>query len=239
MRPAVVSPTEVRSGGKVRGCNSDRCLCVHMERSKKREDLRHQLRPVTCGPGRVVYEQGEPATRCYWLCDGRVELVRWNRAGRRQIIHIVDPGRLFGLESLVGKRAYEHSADVLEESRILCFDRKETLIEFLEDPALVAFTLQAVVNEILATEERVDALLSGGALERVAQTLWLMAHPSNAEGRTLKLTNERLAALVGASPQTVSACLSKLEKRSIITHCRGRIVILSAERLQAFAGRGA
>lgn len=182
MRPAVVSPTEVRSGGKAKGCSSDRCLCAHIERSGKREDLRHQIRPVTCGPGRVVYEQGEPAIRCYWLCEGRVELIRWNPIGRRQIIRFVEPGQLLGLEAFVGKRAYEHSAHVMEASRILRLDRKEILIELLEDPELVSLMLQAVMNEIIATEERLDVLLSGGALERVAQTLWQLAYPSNAGG---------------------------------------------------------
>jgi CRP-like cAMP-binding protein len=144
------------------------------------------------------------------------------------------------LEAFVGKRAYEHSAYALEISRLLCFDRKEALVELLEDLDLASVVLRAMASKVLVVDERLNALLSGGALERVAQTLWQLAHPSNAEGGSaLELTNERLAALVGASPQTVSSCLCKLEKRGIIAHRRGRIVILSAEHLQACAGRGA
>jgi len=235
-------------------CSSTHCLCWHLARFGERNAFELPLQPRDYAQGRVIYEQGDPATYVYWLCEGQVELVHHRRSGQRSVLRFVEPGEFFGLEPLAGCRRYFRGAYARQASRILPLDPQAVQLKLLEDAQVSFVILQAMAGELVATEERLSTLLVNEALTRVAQTLWQLLQPHangngggspagvEAEGSPedppcLPLTNEELAALTGVSPQTVSMCLCKLRSQGIISRQRGQIVVLDLWALERLAAR--
>jgi CRP-like cAMP-binding protein len=126
--------------------------------------------------GRVIYEQGEPATHLYWLCEGEVELVRYSPSGRVRILRLLRFGELFGIEALVGVRAYRQDAYARRASRLAVLD-SQRILELLQDPEVLPRMVRAMAYAVVTVEERLDALLSPEIRKRVAQTLWQWVQP--------------------------------------------------------------
>lgn len=220
-------------------CTSEQCLFTFIEKRSDLVDIRSQVRHIRGRGGQLVYDQGEVAHNCYWLCHGRIKLACRNRHGKQQFIRFVQPGQLFGLEDLVGRETYDEYAQVVEESQLAVVEERDTLLALLDKPIFAAAALTALVGEVFEVEDRLKFLLSRGALARIAYVLLTSPDSHDAkqqkgdQGR-LHLTNEVLASMIGTSPQTVSGCLSELQRRGLITRGRSRVTILEPARLEAF-----
>lgn len=180
MRPAVVRGVYPQRGNgrglRRRHCSTDQCLCSLVTRVKEHHASNMLLPSRIYSQGRVIYEQGEPATHIYWLCEGEVELVRYTPSGRIRILRLLRSGELFGLEALAGVEAYRQCAYTRRTSYLLAMDPQE-LRDLLQDPQGSSLIVQATAHAVVTAEERLDALLSPEILRRVAQTLWQWIQP--------------------------------------------------------------
>lgn len=214
-------------------CGSAQCFFTFIERKASLANI-NRIKHIVRKNGQLVYEQGEPAYGCYWLCQGRIKLARRNRRGKQQFIRFVQPGQLFAVEVLVGHNVYDEYAQATEESVIVSVEGRGTLSALLlEEQPLATSVVEALSSGILEVESRLKLLLSGGALERIAHALLTFPVPQDRvnDGR-LHLTNGMLASMVGTSPQTVSSCLNKLQSRGLIEHRRGRVTVLKPAELE-------
>lgn len=216
-------------------CGADRCLFNFVKQALNPTDIGNRLRHITWQSDQLVYQQGEPAYNCYWLCQGQIKLARRTLQGKQQIIRFAQPGQLFGLEALGGRESYDYYAQALEASKLVAIGRRSALLTLLTDPAFAMAALSALADEFLEVEERFKLFFSGSALQRITQALLTVASEQQTEAvGGLKLTNELLAAMAGTSPQTVSKCLGKLQRRGLITHRWGRITLVAPAQLATF-----
>lgn len=180
MRPAVVRGNHPQEGNgpglRAQHCSSSRCLCSLIAKVDEHNDLSVSLQPRVYSRGRVIYEQGEPSTRVYWLCKGEVELLGYSPSGRARILRFLRPGELFGFEALLGKGVYRQNAYAREESLLITMRPQEVRV-FFNNPQVSQTLVQAMAQALVAAEERLDALLASEMLKRVAQTLWHWVQP--------------------------------------------------------------
>ena len=75
--------------------------------------------------GDLLFEAGEPAGHFYVLIKGRVKL---SLAKTGPVVYRAKhPGEVIGWSSLVGREAYSASAECMESSKLLRFDRDSFL----------------------------------------------------------------------------------------------------------------
>lgn len=122
-------------------CGADQCLFSFIKRALNQADAGNRLRHITWQSGQLVYQQGEPAYHCYWLCKGQIELIRRNRWGKRQIIRFVRASELFGLAALIGREVHEQEARgrimILEPATTGSLSADDSWLSCWEVPAMI------------------------------------------------------------------------------------------------------
>lgn len=166
-------------------------------------------------PRSQLFEQGAEVTSTYEIIDGSVMLSRLMADGRRQIVDILGPGRMFGL-------AVSGVPEVAAETLSVCDIR-------VSGSDLVV-PLERVNRELRLTLDRLQThtVLLGRktALERVASGLVelarLLGGPAGVDGDQpvsyrLPLTRADLADWLGLVLETISRNLSYLQRAGLIT----------------------
>ena len=187
------------------------------------------------------FEQDEPASTLYVLCEGRVKLSQLTPEGNQVVLHVVGPGELFGAISVTSGVTYPDTAQAMEDSAALSWD-SETLQRLMERmPRLAISALHAVTERTHELQNRYRELATERVERRVAHTLLRLAGQagrSRPEGGVLidmPLSRQDLAEMTGTTLYTVSRILSHWEQLGLVAGTREQVVILSSHRLVAIA----
>jgi CRP-like cAMP-binding protein len=176
---------------------------------------------VTVPAGGAILSEGETSCRLYTLLSGWAFRHKSLPDGRRQIMNILLPGDLIGLQGEL-MAAPAHSIEAVTEVRLCAFARSSLWDIFRGHPQL-GYDL----TWLAAHEERLldEALLSVGrrnAIERIAMVLVHLYRRAAAVGLErdgtvpFPLTQTHLADLMGLSPVHVNRTLQVLRKRQLI-----------------------
>jgi CRP/FNR family transcriptional regulator len=183
--------------------------------------------------GELIYLEGEPAIRCWFVKRGSVALTREldDDHGEGRVRAVRFAGTLIGLEALCGGGHYLDSARALSDLT-LCSAPQSSLDSWLgprPSPARAALEV-ALRGECFQVMRR--AAPDGNAQKRLAS--WLHTHTGDAATATLP---RRVAAdLLGMRPETLSRALAGLSRRGLIRVTRRRIDVLDPAGLAAAAG---
>jgi len=185
-----------------------------------------------------ILSVGDPGTGIYTVFSGWAFRYMTLRNGARQILDIVLPGDLIGLQSpLTGK--ISHSIRAITEVRLCSLDEGRFHQMFAAHPLLS----EALVATMLVEEQRADRrlLLLGRqrATERLGYLLLelrerLQRRGENvSEGFELPLTYEQIADTVGISRSQLGVSLQELQSRGWAALSERRLVFIDAERMAA------
>ncbi|HTM20802.1 MAG TPA: Crp/Fnr family transcriptional regulator [Kofleriaceae bacterium] len=182
--------------------------------------------------GELIYLEGEPAVRCWYVKRGTVALTREldDDHGEGRVRAVRFPGSLVGLEALVGGH-YMDSARAITDVT-LCSASRATVDAWLGPrPSPARATLElALRTECFQVMRR--AAPDGNAEKRLAA--WLHGQPPEASTWTLP---RRVAAdLLGMRPETLSRALAGLARRGLIRVTRRRVDVVDAAGLATAAG---
>ncbi|WP_424810515.1 Crp/Fnr family transcriptional regulator [Roseococcus sp. YIM B11640] len=190
--------------------------------------------------GGAIASAGAADERLFTLLEGWAFRHKTLPDGRRQILNILLPGDLIGLQGeLMGTLQYD--VEALTDTN-LCVFRRDTMLAMYQDHP----TLGLDVTWLAAHSERLsdDVLLSIGrrtALERVAMLLvHLFRRAASAglrEGDTVPfpLTQPHLADALGLSTVHVNRVLQRLRKQQLIRLSEGRLAIGDLRALRRVA----
>ena len=172
--------------------------------------------------------EGDPAREVFELVQGAVLVSRTLRDGRRQIVDVVGPGRLFGFTA--GDR-HRCSAVVCASALVCGLD----LALAQRNPRVAEKLEREMLGEIDRMRDLAVLLGRATALERVATFFSTLA-----AGRCgtieidLPLTRCEVADHLGLTIETVSRQISWLRRQGIIeTNGASRVVVLDPARLAA------
>lgn len=185
-------------------------------------------------PHTVLFREGERVRGAYRLTEGCIVLAQLLADGRRQIVDVLGPGRLFGMALTP---VHLHTAETLS----YC------LVERVGDPADLGKELDANLHLMLRRSQAHATLLGRKtAGERVASAVLDLAaqfaRPSR--GRrpakltfNLHLTRADLADWLGLTVETVSRYLNRFKRTGLIDFRHPEIItILDRPSLMSAAG---
>lgn len=209
--------------------------------SAPEEDVRRVLsvaRRVRFGRGEIVFRQDDLAESLHLILSGRFAVTRRTDRGEQALVAIRETGEAFGELALVSTDRRSATVSALEEGETLSifqddFERLRTRHPSV-DRTLVAL--------LAAQLRRMDDLLAEAFYEsaerRVLRRLLDLGRLYGGEDRAapIRVTQEQLAALAGASRATVNATLSAERRRGTIDVRRGATVILDADAIARRAG---
>jgi CRP/FNR family transcriptional regulator, cyclic AMP receptor protein len=189
--------------------------------------------------GQELMHQGQVADRIMLLRSGRVR-VSFNFDGRLVVLAFSGPGELVGELSSFDNEPRSATVVAVEPVEALCVSRND-FHTFLDEHPAAAFTLLRMMSRRLRDADiKLVEFAAVSTIGRVAtRLLELSERFGEQEGETIRIglaiTQEELAAWVGASIESVGRALQTMRRLHWITTGRRQICILDAAAMRRAA----
>ncbi|MGH7747127.1 MAG: Crp/Fnr family transcriptional regulator [Acidimicrobiales bacterium] len=186
-------------------------------------------RPRHCERNHVLFDEGDPAEEMFVARTGRVAIVRRSPDGRESLVALMEPGDLFGEMPLLDGLARSATARALEPSELVAIPY-QPVRECLDNRPQLLWQVVALLAERLRSTDGAlaDAMLLD-VTGRTAKRLLELA--GDADEFVLPLTQEELAAMVGASRERVNKAIAAFLRLGWISLSDRQYRICSRDRL--------
>ncbi len=194
-------------------------------------DLAARIRMRAFRRGEVMFRKDDVGQHLYLVLEGGVKITLPGELGQEALVAIMRPGEFFGELALFDSTPRSASAVALEDTRVALLG-SDDFFAFLErHPSAVRVVFEALARIIRRLSGRVEDLTFLDVPSRVAKYLLDLTRAHEGATLELNLTQDELAAFVGASRVSVNRVLSDLERRGIVAVHRRRIAIHDPGRL--------
>jgi CRP/FNR family transcriptional regulator len=192
--------------------------------------------------GEWVFVHGDPADSIYLLQKGRMKITALSEDGHEVVHEIVGPGEIFGETSTILGIPRTTSAQALEAS-LLCEIRQKDLEWLLTRyPELSLQLLKSLGMRLKKAEAQLLSVICNDVSKRVREALieLIAGEPGVQRDQpvTIKITQQDLASLIGASRQKTWQALKELEESNVLQLMYRSILVTAPQKLrnQHFAG---
>ena len=185
----------------------------------------------------VIFVEGDPCPGFYVVKSGRVKLLKTSRDGKEQIIKILQPGELLGMETFYDGKRYGNTAMAMDDCEI-CFIEKRTFFDIIgRHPTIAKKIIIALSKELDNAYSKIGTMGLLNAKEKMAHLLYTLAkdYGSNENGRiklNLSLSRLEIAELLGITQETAIRLLKSFKDDGIIEIKRKEIIIKSPAKLE-------
>jgi CRP-like cAMP-binding protein len=183
-----------------------------------------------------VYRQGDPARHFFLVESGLIQLRLLTAEGQDILIRFVKSGEVFGYLTLSLAGANTESAQVIQPSRLVVWERDIALqlLQTIPKAAINLFNIAA--RDSVYFYDRWRRLLTQDVRRRVEFALSELVRTigiSTPGGIVIAhgIGQRELAELAGTTIFTVSRELTKLQRQGVLEKQRGRIVVFQLEKL--------
>ena len=183
-------------------------------------------------PGTHLFREGDQSDSAFVIRKGQVELYRSRQSGSR-VVTRVGEGAVIGDIAMFQNRPYYSSAKAISPVTAFRLDRVKLIPVLLEHPRVAMRWLIAGLNQLEATQRRVIRLMHRTVKEQVAE---LLLDEADAYGE-VQLSQASLAALLGASRQSVNEALSELRRAGFVETGYRMIRLVDRHGMAQVAGR--
>lgn len=180
----------------------------------------------------VVFHRDDPGDSIHLVQSGRFAVRVATTLGDMATIAIRGPGESFGEMALVAeepRRAATVAA--LEDAETMSVYRTEFDQLRTRHPGVDRILMRFLTNEVRVLNDRLLEALYVPVEKRVRRRLIELAGLYGGESAAIRLTQETIAELAGATRPTVNQVLRDEEKRGTIRLGRGRIDIVDLDQL--------
>jgi CRP-like cAMP-binding protein len=192
-------------------------------------------------PRRARVTLDDPGESVYLIAEGAAKLCHTGFLGRRIIEAILQPGDVFGRITLEGRAQSPCILETIDETRVLFVPRSTFTALMRSCPEFSYEVVQRLEERERRLERRVESLVFKDVRTRVIETILYLARNHGDRcvhgwAVDVRVTQQDIADLVGASRQIVSRVLRELELKFYVRR-KGRVIcILSMKRLARLAG---
>ncbi|MFZ3072596.1 MAG: Crp/Fnr family transcriptional regulator [Thermodesulfobacteriota bacterium] len=211
--------------------------------AKELHVFKNVVTTVSYSKKEVVFTEGDECKGLYIVKSGRIKLVRSSSGGREQIIKILAPGDLLGLEVFYDGIHYENNAVAMEDSDLCFISKADFLRTITTEPTIAAKLVISMGKELHDAYERIGSLGLMSAKEKLASLLLSLAreHGVKEDGGVrlhLRLSRLDMAELLGITQETSIRLLKSLKEAGVIEIKRKDIFITSMDKLARIGAAG-
>ncbi len=191
---------------------------------------RCRLSPSARDAGSTICAQGERPRTVYFVKEGFVSLSSVSPRGAELLLSLRGPASLLCTEALQNEAS---AVEVRALSRVkLCGIGGESLTQWIgPEKSAARVVLDLLLSEGRQQRDEVN-WRQGDCLSRVAR--FALAHARFLADRPTAVRKQVVARLLAMRPETLSRCLTRLEKEGVVDASRG-VRVLDHRRLAAIA----
>lgn len=197
----------------------------------ERVALAGRMRPRRFARDEVIFHRDDPAAHLFVIVAGTVKISLPDENGREVVVGIQRGGDIFGDLALFDDAPRSATVTAITETEVLTLGRQDFLAALERYPAAMREMLAHLARTVRRSSGRVEDLVFLDLGGRVAKCLLDISELTGGK-QQLDMTQEDLAAFVGATRVSVNRALADLEKRKAIRIGRRHIEILDPAALQ-------
>jgi CRP-like cAMP-binding protein len=190
----------------------------------------------------VVVTQGEPARALFAIVRGRLKVVSCGPDGRDTVLGIMAEGEVFGEVALLDGGVRSATCTAIEPCELLAIERDQ-FMELLEASPTIAVKLSDVLAQRLRRlSQRSEDAAFLDVPSRLARSLLDLAtrfgerrSPATGIRITLKLSQQELGDLVGATRESINKHLSDWARQGFLEVQGGRLTISDIDSVRRIA----
>ena len=183
----------------------------------------------------VIVNQEHPADHLFLLTSGRARYFYLTPDGRKIILMWIPPGEMFGGSAMLYLPSeYLVSTEAIKPVSVLVWDRATILDLVARYPRLANNALVIMFDYLVAYRAIHVSMTCRSAHQRLGNVLANLATGIGQRvsgGIELDVRNEELANEANVTPFTASRMLGEWQRQGILRKSRGKILLLSLERL--------
>jgi CRP/FNR family transcriptional regulator len=198
--------------------------------------------PRTYGRGQVVFRQGDHGDTCYIVRDGSVRVTHDHTDGRTITLAELRPGDMFGELAMFDSERRSATVQALEDTSALALLAGDMRRMLLAHPHIAVNMLTWLAERLRNANDRIARQSFQTVASRVAGALLgqVQARGDQAEGEELqkeiviRATQAEIAQLAGASRESASRFLARLERDGVVTTGRGKVLVHEPNALRNY-----
>jgi CRP/FNR family transcriptional regulator, cyclic AMP receptor protein len=195
--------------------------------------------PRSYEAGQVVFREGDVGDTCFVVRSGAARVTRRHSDGRVITLSELRPGAIFGELAMFGGETRSATVEVLEAMRALGILAADLRRLILRHPDIGMKMLEGLANRLRAANERIARQSFQTVAGRVASALLGQVQSLSPDGELgrdvlVRATQAEIAQLAGASRESASRFLAKLERAGLITTGRGKVVVHEPDALRNY-----
>lgn len=198
-------------------------------------------RPRTLAANDVLFREGQRTGGLYLVRAGTIALSLVASDGQEAILDLIGPGGCLGLVDVVDDRPSQVTASAIESAEVLFVPRDVFMLEVAAHSERLWAVTRVLAERLRRTRQGSADLVFLDARGRLAKRLLDLAASHgrpDSDGRTsiaLRLAQRDLAALIGASRESLNKAVRDLRTAGAISVEAGRITLLDHDTLKVFA----
>jgi CRP-like cAMP-binding protein len=191
----------------------------------------------------VVVTQGEPALALFVIVRGRLKVASSGPDGRDTVLGIMGEREVFGEVALIDGGARSATCTAVEPCDLLVIERALFLRLLETSPGISIKLLYVLAQRLRRLSQRSEDAAFLDVPSRLARSLLDLATRFGESGRpqsscirlTIKLSQQELGDLVGATRESVNKHLSDWTRQGILELQGGRMVINDIDSVRRLA----
>jgi len=224
MSETISPPFQVDSGAFFAGLGANLCRKIR------------GMCDVRVFPARqTIYGQGDAVDGVYWITSGRVKVYHLSGDGREVTLRHVREGELFGEECLEpGELRFNH-AETLEETTFTYMRAEDFRALVACDSAFALAVARQSLCRIRDAEYKFSDTVFHPVRRRIAAGLLDLYHQGDPGEKTIRITHQEVANLVGSTRETTTSVLHTFRNAGVLEIANRRVTVLDPEALRDFA----
>jgi CRP/FNR family transcriptional regulator, nitrogen oxide reductase regulator len=185
-----------------------------------REAVEPLCRIATFDRGEVIFREGDPAERIWFLAAGRVKIVK--AAGDRDIIiEILGDGEPVGAVAVYERRPFPATAIAMEPSELVSIPEREFFQLLASRPELTRRLLAGLTMRLMSVNKRI-ADMTGSVEARASRLFLTLAErlgapdPGGGVAIPLAMSRQEVADLLGTTLETAIRLMSRWQKEGVV-----------------------
>lgn len=179
----------------------------------------------------LIFQEGDPAEELYVVQIGQVAIATKSVDGRESVVAVLEPPSLFGELPLFDEAPRMADARALQPTDIVAVRYEHVRAVLDERPQLLWGIVRLLAQRLRSADEALADAVLLDVPGRTAKRLLELAGDS--DDFATSLTQEELAALIGASRERVNKALATFQRLGWIENIeRGRYRILNRPALE-------
>jgi CRP/FNR family transcriptional regulator, cyclic AMP receptor protein len=225
-------PTDLDSGPQI-----DRISLFADLDSTSRQQIAQVMRRRTFRPGEAIFHRDDPGQVLYVIKDGRVRIRLTSAEGQEVALAVFGPGESFGEMAILDGQPRSADAIAIDKVEVYTLQRQDFVQVIRNHPDIAIHVMKLLSERIREANQMVEDLIFLDVYGRVAKKLLELSDEYGVdtdEGRRidLRLTQQELASMVGASRESVNKVMGYFTNKDVISTDKHKITILRLAELK-------